>query len=149
MKYDTLAVEITKAVGAKLQTYLVANVDIPVFFEESQPEDVEQDNIEIRFDGLDIDEIANTQYLIEVSVDLLLTFKMRESIFDRLQILSKMAEALREDFPIYLDGALVGCLSTAIPFGGSEKIKTINYGKVNKDRRLLHSAVSTTLHLSI
>lgn len=149
MKYDTLAVDVIKAIGEKLQAYLTSVTDVLVFFEETQPEDIEQNSIEIRLDGPTVDEIANKQYHVTVEVDLLLTFKMQDNIFTRRQVLAFMSEALREDVPLIISGENVGCLSTARPFGGTEKVETVDYGKVNKDRRLLHSAVSTTLHILI
>jgi len=144
--YTDLAVDTLRAVGERLQTDLASNLAIPVFFEETQPENVGSEVLEIRLDGPFIREIANKQYIVTVEVDLLLTTPIYDNIYTRAQMLGICAEALRTDIPL-LDGdnEQIGCLSTSIPFGGASKIETVNYGKVHKDRRLLHSAVSTTL----
>lgn len=151
MNFDTLVEDVLKAVGSKVQASITAKTTIPVIFEESQPDSIEDEVLEVRIDGPTIDEIAHKQYRITVAVDLLLTTPIYDDVYTRAKLLSICAEALREDIPIIDSTTLeqIGCLSTAIPFGGTEKIHTVNYGKVHKDRRVLHSAVSTTFHALI
>ena len=149
MKYDNLPVDVLKSVGEYLQTYFEANLPIKFFFEEARVEGLGPNTVEIRFDGPDVDEISNKQYLVTLNVDLLVTMERTANIFDRQKVLGICKESLNNDIPLYVNSELVGGLSTSIPFGGTEKIRVANYGQVHKDRQVLHSSVFTKLHILI
>ena len=149
LDFTTLPTDVLKAFGDKIQTFLKANTDVPHFFEDSREEELGPNTIEIRLDGPHIDEIANGQYHIRVDVDLLVTLEIKKNVFVKSTVLGVCQEALNEDVPFSVDGVSVGCFSKAIPFGGSEKITLENFGQVHKDRRVTHSAVSTTFHILI
>ena len=149
MRYDTLPTDVFKSVGSFIQTFLQTRVAIPFFFEEGRVDELGPNTVEIRFDGPDVDEIANSQYWVSLDVDLLVTSKITSNIFERQNLLGICQEALREDIPLVVGGSIVGAFSTAKPFGGTEKIVVTNYGPVHKDRQVLHTSVYTKLHILI
>lgn len=149
MKYTNIPLDTMKCVGGFLQTFFTSKLTIPFFFEDGRVDDLGMNTVEIRFDGPDINHITVQEYIITLSIDLLVTMEKTQNIFTRAAVIGVCEEALREDIPLILDGILVGCLSTARPFGGTDKITTVNYGQVHKDRGVLHTSINTTLNILI
>jgi hypothetical protein len=144
MKYNNLYRDCFSSIAKHIKAKIP---DATIFYENDNDTRRPLTYIEVRIDGPDIDEIANQQYRLFVDVDLLIVDEKSDSLFKIRNLMGKCAESLREDVNLLDEnGVCYGNLSTAKPFGGTEKINVVYYGSPDKDKNILQATVATRLH---
>ena len=144
MQFDSLYRDSFSSIAKHIRAKIP---DVQLFYENDNDTRRPLTYIEIRIDGPDIEEIANCQYRIVVEVDLLIVDEKSNNVFKVRNLMGKCAEALREDVHLLdADGGEYGCLSTAKPYGGAEKINVVYYGSPDKDKNILQASVATRLY---
>lgn len=103
MNYEDIDADILASLGKHFQSAFDGY--LPIFFENQHIDQVpDTDYIEIRIDGPDIDEIANSQYVILVDVDLKIVRQKTNNLMTIRRDAGKCAESLRQAIPFIHSG---------------------------------------------